>query len=193
MKAPRLLLLTPAEGSLDPLRAALNEVAGAADAAVLLRRPGASDRRLLAEAASLRGPLPLLIHRRPDLVRLAGAAGVHLPERGLPVHEARSLLGEDAIVGVSRHDASGLAAADGADYATLSPFFHVAGKNPPLGPEGFRAARASAPEGLLVLALGGLSPETCASAFDAGADGIAVLRGAQEARRLLDIVRARKG
>ncbi len=193
MRAPRLLLLTPPKGPLDPLRATLEEVAGAPEVAVLLRRPGASDRQVLIEARSLRGPVPLLIHRRPDLAFLAGAAGVHLPERGLPAREARALLGGDALIGVSRHDAAGLASAGDADYATLSPFGSVADKNPPLGADGFRAARAQAADGLAVLALGGLSPETCEAALRAGADGIAVLRGAHEARTLLDILRARKG
>lgn len=193
MRSPRLLLLTPPTGPLDELRAALESVAGSEDAAVLLRRPGAGDRQLLAEAAALSGPLPLLMHRRADLARLADAAGVHLPERGVPIADARRLLGPAAIVGVSRHDRAGLEASAGADYATLSPFFAVAGKNPPLGAEGFRRVRAAAPDGLTVLALGGLGPANAEEALAAGADGLAVLRSASEAQRLLDTVRARKG
>lgn len=193
MIAPRLLLLTPPSGPLDSFRAALNPIAGAPEAAVLLRRPGASDRELLADAAALRGPLPLLVHRRPDLAHLVEAAGVHLPERALPISKARALLGDEALIGVSRHDGPGLAQAIGADYATLSPFHAVPGKNPPLGVNGFRQARAMAPPGLAVLALGGLSLRGCEAAFEANADGIAVLRGAHEARGLLDIVRAHKG
>jgi thiamine-phosphate pyrophosphorylase len=193
VRAPRLLLLTPPTGSLQPLRAALDSIAGKGEVAVLLRRPGASDRQLLAEAARLRGPVPLLMHRRPDLARLVGAVGVHLPERGLPISDARRLLGPEAVVGVSRHDRAGLAAADGADYATLSPFFAVRGKNPPLGVVGFRAARDGAPDGLRVLALGGLTPTNARDAFEAGADGVAVLRSATRARRFLDMLQARKG
>lgn len=193
MKVPRLLLLTPPTGPLDELRATLEAMAGESDVAVLLRRPGAGDRRLLAEARALSGPVPLLVHRRPDLARLVGAAGVHLPERGLPIADARRLLGPGTVLGVSRHDRAGLAASAGADYATLSPFFAVPGKNPPLGPEGFRAAREAAPEGVRVLALGGLGPANGGQALEAGADGLAVLRGASEARRFLDIMRARKG
>lgn len=192
MTAPRLLLLTPPAGSLEAFRAILDAVAGAPGAAALLRRPGAGDRQLLAEARMLLGPLPLLVHRRPDLARLVDAAGVHLPERGLPIQEVRALLGPDALIGVSRHDATGLAEAGDADYATLSPFRAVPGKNPALGARGFRDARAAAPD-LPVLALGGLSATHCEAALDAGADGIAVLRAAREARRLLDILGARKG
>ena len=193
MRAPRLLLLTPPTGPLDALRATVDAIAGAPEAALLLRRPDTGDRQLLAEARALTGPLPLLMHRRPDLAMLVGAAGVHLPERGLPIREVRALLGEEALIGVSRHDGPGLAAAAGADYATLSPFRPVAGKNPPLGASGFREARSAAPLGLAVIALGGLSASSCEEALDAGADGIAVLRGVREARTLLDILRARKG
>ena len=170
----------------------MDAIAGAPEAALLLRRPTTSDRQLLAEARALTGPLPLLMHRRPDLAMLVGAAGVHLPERGLPIRDVRALLGEEALIGVSRHDGPGLAAAAGADYATLSPFRQVAGKNPPLGASGFREARSAAPR-LHVLALGGLSASNCEEALEAGADGIAVLRGVREARTLLDILRARKG
>ena len=194
MTPPRLLLLTPAEGPLGELVETLEPLAGEAEVAVLLRRPAANERQLLAEAATLRATgVPLLMHRRPDLALLVGAVGVHLPERGLPIAEARRLLGPDRLIGVSRHDAEGLAGAVGADYATLSPFAAVAGKNPPLGPAAFGRMRRSAPPATRVLALGGLSPANVAEAMGAGADGVAVLRGATQARTLLDMVGARGG
>ena len=193
MRAPRLLLITPPSGSLDDFCAALRAVSDGPGVAALLRRPGTGDRSLLAELARLqRCGAPVLVHRRPDLALLGEARGVHLPERGVAPADARRLLGADAWIGVSRHDAAGLREAEAADYATLSPFGAVPGKGPALGAARFAAIRRSAPD-LRVLALGGIHAETARQARDAGADGVAVLRGADSARRILDSMGDRKG
>ena len=119
---------------------------------------------------------PLLVNDRLDLVRAIAADGVHLPERGCSPREARARLGSDALVGVSRHDARGLAeAADaGADYATLSPVHAVEGKAPPLGIAGFSAMCRAAR--LPVYALGGVRVADAAALREAGARGVAVIR-----------------
>ncbi|WP_029011402.1 thiamine phosphate synthase [Azospirillum halopraeferens] len=117
------------------------------------------------------------LHGAPETALAAGAAGVHLADGGDPRH-ARAILGPRALVGVSAHDAAGLAAAaaGGADYATLSPVFPTASKpgyGPALGPEGLRAAVAGLR--LPVLALGGIGPAQAAAAMAAGAAGVAVM------------------
>ncbi|MEM9072726.1 MAG: thiamine phosphate synthase [Myxococcota bacterium] len=178
----RALWITPPEGSLDEV------VAGASEGVpILLRRPGFSTRALLAEARVLRKlARVLLIHRRLDIALAIGADGVHLPERGVSVGDAKAILGK-RIVGASRHDREGLeqAAAEGADYATLSPFATVPGKGPALGADGFKAQRKGVD--LPVLALGGIDRERAAMALAAGADGVAFLRAGldPEARRKL--------
>lgn len=185
----RLLLISPATSDLSPLLRALEEVPDLGGVAVLLRRPGLATRELWAEAEQLgevcraRG-LPWLVHRRVDLAKALDAAGVHLPERGLTVAEARGVLGDHALVGASRHDVVGLrrAAAGGATYATLSPLFGTPGKGPALGLERFASTRGAVP-GLPVLALGGIGPREVASAIRAGADGVAAIRGVSAAPR----------
>jgi thiamine-phosphate pyrophosphorylase len=52
----------------------------------------------------------VLINDRADLVPSAGADGVHLPARGIPVPTARDLLGPAAVVGRSGVPGLGLAA-----------------------------------------------------------------------------------
>ena len=118
----------------------------------------------------------LLINDRVDVAQAVGAEGVHLPEQGLSVTVARRLLGPDALVGRSCHDAAGLAraAADGADYATLAPVFEVPGKGPPLGIEGFASACQHAR--LPVYALGGINAAHTSELRAAGARGVAVIR-----------------
>jgi thiamine-phosphate pyrophosphorylase len=118
----------------------------------------------------------LLVNARVDLAKAIEADGVHLPEAGTSPRSARERLGATALIGVSRHDEAGLAqaAAQAADYATLSPVHAVAGKAPPLGIDGFAAIarRTSLP----LLALGGVRLADIAALKAAGAHGIAVMR-----------------
>lgn len=122
--------------------------------------------------------VPLLINARLDLAREIAAQGVHLPEHGPSVAEARALLGAEALVGVSRHDVAGLAraAAEGANFATLSPVFDTPDKGIPLGVDGFAALVADAAGPLSVYALGGVRAEAVADLVRAGARGVAVIR-----------------
>ncbi|MCB9599494.1 MAG: thiamine phosphate synthase [Sandaracinus sp.] len=167
--------------------AALEELAGLEGLAVLLRRPGAPNRQWLVEAQALEATgVPLIVSGRLDVALASRAFGVQLPERGVDVAEARRVFG--GVVGVSRHDRTGLqhAASQGADYATLSPFAQVPGKGPALGPAGFEAARRDV--SLPVLALGGITPATAGAARAAGADGFAVLRGGNHLRALAGLL-----
>jgi thiamine-phosphate pyrophosphorylase len=100
----------------DALEAALG--AGGARVAVQLRAAGASDDELRGLAKDLRGMIaacgaPLIVNDRVEIARAVD--GVHLKERGMEVGAARALLGADAIVGASCHDAAGLARRSEAD------------------------------------------------------------------------------
>ncbi|MCU0676937.1 MAG: thiamine phosphate synthase [Myxococcota bacterium] len=173
---PRLLWITPEDGSLAPMLDALADAPR--KVVVMLRRPHASSRTLLAEGRALQSTgHALVVSRRVDVALTLDAHGVHLPERGLDVADARALLGPSRWIGVSRHDHAGLeaAAAAGADYATLSPFATVPGKGPALGPARFAEMRRGVR--IPVLALGGITKENATLALASGADGFAVLRG----------------
>jgi thiamine-phosphate pyrophosphorylase len=129
-----------------------------------------------------RREVALLVSDRVDVALLGDADGVHLPETGLGVVEARELLGSQRLVGASRHDRAGAraATAQGADYATLSPVFSVPGKGAPLSVAGFGAvARGSA---LPLYALGGVKGTHAAELLQAGAAGLAVMREVMSAR-----------
>ena len=185
--SPRLLWITPEHGELTPMLDALPHVPP--EVFVMLRRPHASSRELVAEGRALQASgRRVIVNRRVDVALAIGARGVHLPERGLDVEDARTLLGADRWIGVSRHDRLGLdaAARAGADYATLSPFAGVPGKGPELGPARFSELRQGVD--LPVLALGGITKENGQSAIDAGADGLAVLRGGGDLPELAKIL-----
>jgi len=53
----------------------------------------------------------IVINDRADIARLSGADGVHVGQDDLMVDDARAVVGERAIVGVSTHDETQIAAA----------------------------------------------------------------------------------
>jgi thiamine-phosphate diphosphorylase len=117
----------------------------------------------------------LLINDRVDIALHVGADGVHVPEQGLPVEAARSLLGPGALIGASCHDSVGLerAAKAGASFATLSPVFATPDKGQPLGVERFAALTRDA--ALPIFALGGVQSEHALQLRAAGAAGLAAI------------------
>ena len=95
-----------------------------------LREKELSDADFIEEAAVLQNlcsayDCPLIINDRPDIAKMVGAAGVHVGQTDMAIEEARALLGEDAIIGGSAHNAEEAAAAEaaGADYLGCGAVF----------------------------------------------------------------------
>lgn len=152
-------------------------------AALQLREKDLGGRDLLALARSLvaicRGcGQRLVVNDRLDVALAAGADGVHLPSAGVPVADARRLLGPAALVGVSCHSAEDVVRArdGGASYATFSPVFDTPSKRAYGPPVGTAALREAARLGLPLVALGGVTAERAAEVRAAGAAGVAVIR-----------------
>jgi thiamine-phosphate pyrophosphorylase len=128
---------------------------------------------------------PVWINDRVDIAMLAGAHGVHLPERGLPIADVRAMT--NLRIGASRHSAAAAIACD-ADVVQLGPIFETPGKRA-IGLEPLAEVRA-ARTGKLV-AVGGIDSEERASlAAAAGADAVAVIRAAWTASDPVATVRA---
>lgn len=151
--------------------------------AVQLRSPELSTRELARLGERLRRATHrlgarLIVNDRLDLARALDADGVHLGRRSVRVAEARAFVGEGTWVSVSAHDLEDLrdAQAQGADAALLSPVFASPGKARPLGLGALRDAR-SAVSSLGLVALGGIDARRALSCREAGADGVAVVRG----------------
>lgn len=155
--------------------------------AVQVRDRGARDRALVLAARSLvaRG-VRTIVNDRADVCRAAGAMGVHLPEAGLAVADARRVVGPGALVGVSLHLATDPARAVGADYAILGPIFATPGKGEGVGLGALESAARRLP--IPVLAIGGIVPKNARLALDAGAAGVAVLRAADRLTELLEVL-----
>jgi thiamine-phosphate pyrophosphorylase len=140
-------------------------------------------------------PARLLINDRLDVALAAGAAGVHLPARGLPAEEVRREFPE-LLVGVSTHNLDELRRAEqsGADFAVFGPVFETASKKeygPPLGVERF--AEATQAVKIPVLAVGGVTLGNAPACFEAGAAGIAAITLFQASADLANIVRQLRG
>ena len=117
----------------------------------------------------------VLVNDRLDVALAAGADGVHLPEAGLAVADARALA-PGAIVGCARHTAAD-AAACGADLVVLGPIWATPGKGAPLGVAALAAARAALPARAALVAIGGVDDAArAAEARAAGATAVAAIR-----------------
>jgi len=121
----------------------------------------------------------LIINDRTDVARLIGAAGVHLGQDDLPPTAARAMLGPEAVIGFSTHNADQLDAAlrdGGMDYLAFGPIFATVNKRDPDPVQGLAAlavARARCP--LPLVAIGGIDGATLADVLASGADAAAVI------------------
>lgn len=137
--------------------------------------------RLVAEVIEVARPAgaEVWVNDRLDVALAAGADGVHLPEDGLSIADAKRLAGKLAI-GCSRHSpADAIAAArDGAAVVQLGPIWPSPGKPTGIGPEALHSELG----GARLVAVGGIDgPDRAGLAAAAGADAVAVIRAAWEA------------
>ncbi len=184
----RLCLLVTTAQCLGPLEWTVNEaVAGGADL-VQLREKTLTDRELLDRARQMRhwtrrANVLFIVNDRADVARLAEADGVHLGQDDLSVHDARRILGADALIGVSTHDLTHLSRAvlDGASYVGVGPTFASGTKDfdELAGLEYLRAAvRATS---LPTFAIGGIDATNVGEVVAAGARRVAVSRAILQA------------
>jgi thiamine-phosphate pyrophosphorylase len=196
---PRVYLVTDASHGADLAPRVASAMRGLPSGvvAVQLRAPGAAGRELLAQARPLLGAVRdagqwLVVNDRIDVALAAGADGVHLPSAGVPPADARRLLGQDRLVGVSCHSASDVerAIAGGADFATFGPIFDTPSKRAFGAPVGTERLAEAARLGLPLLGLGGVDLSNAAEVVDAGAWGVAAIRAWLEADDPSAVVRA---
>lgn len=150
---------------------------------VQLREKGCSTREFMDEARLLKALLagtgvPLFINDRLDVALAVGADGVHLGQNDLAIADARRLVGNRMIIGISAESVADAvrAEAEGADYIGASPVFTTPTKTdtaPPLGLAGLRAIRRAVQ--LPLVAIGGINADNAAQVLRAGADGLAVV------------------
>lgn len=193
VRAPRVVVITSMR---DVPEAVLQErirrardlpPAARARLAVQLRDPELSGRELYQlglrlRRATLDAGILLLVNDRLDLARILGADGVHLGRRSVSIEDARAFLGARSFVSVACHSIADVvgAASRGADAALLSPIFASPGKGEPIGLEAVHRAREALDRAglrLPIIALGGVDETNAAACIEAGAHGVAGIRG----------------
>jgi thiamine-phosphate pyrophosphorylase len=123
--------------------------------------------------------VPLIINDSPELARDIGADGVHLGENDCSIEHARSVLGRDAIIGVSCYGQieRGLKAQmEGADYVAFgTPYFTPTKPDrSPTPLEVLRDARVAITK-IPIFAIGGITSENASLIMETGVEGIAVI------------------
>jgi len=113
--ACRLYLITPvAIPDLEAFAAELETALSAGDCAALqIRLKEASDEAIRAAVARLKPicqahDVALILNDRPDLARATGCDGVHVGQEDASLAEARRIMGEGAMIGVTCHDSPNL-------------------------------------------------------------------------------------
>jgi thiamine-phosphate pyrophosphorylase len=134
--------------------------------------------RICAAAGAL-----FILNDRPELVEAAGADGVHVGQDDMPVDQARALIGEDRLVGLSTHSPEQIdaAMAAGVDYIGVGPV-HATPTKPGRRAVGLELVRyAVAHTQVPFFAIGGLDAATLPAALAAGARRAAVVRAITDA------------
>lgn len=147
-----------------------------------LRMKKSSDDEVLERAQELREMcaaqnVALIVNDRSDLAARALAHGVHMGQKDGTVAEARAVLGEDAIIGVTCHDSLDLAisaAEQGANYVAFGAFFESSTKRPKTRATVDLLQRWSDLAALPCVAIGGISAANGAPLVRAGANFLAV-------------------
>lgn len=151
-------------------------------AALQIRLKDADDAGVLAAVAALK-PLAqargvaVILNDRPDLAARSGCDGVHLGQSDASVAEARSLMGRDAMIGVTCHDSRELAmdaAEAGADYVAFGAFFPTTTKATVHRPDPEILTIWQETVEIPCVAIGGITAATAGDLARAGADFVAV-------------------
>jgi len=185
------------------LRAVADALAAGARV-VQLRDKGTPKGLLLAEAREMRRLCVLsgavfIVNDDPALAWAVDADGLHLGQGDFPSGEARRLLGDDKLIGLSISALSEATAADEmpVDYLGVGAIYATPTKMDAelAGLELLRQVRAVSSKPLV--AIGGIDLTNAAEVFASGADSVAVVRGvfAQPdlpgaVRRFLEIARS---
>lgn len=121
--------------------------------------------------------VPLIINDRVEIAKTIGASGVHVGQSDLEAGEARTLLGEEAILGVSAHsvEEARLAEKNGADYIGVGAMFQTGTKKDAttLSFDTLREIVQSVT--IPVVAIGGINEDNIDSLKGTGISGVAVV------------------
>lgn len=186
MKLPQsgLYAITQCKDKTDPeIIAAVTAAVQGGAAIVQYRHKQASDNDALATALLLcchELGVALLINDNIALAKRIGADGVHLGKMDASIGQARKLLGDRAIIGVSCYNSVEFALdaqKRKVDYVAFGRFFNSGSKPLAAAADLATLRLAQSQIQLPIVAIGGILPENGRQLIDAGADMLAVIGG----------------
>lgn len=190
MADARLYLCTDARQERGDLASFLDEVLAAGVDVVQLRQKGmeALDElralEVFADAASAHGKL-FAVNDRADIAKAAQAPVLHLGQDDLPVPAARSILGDDVVIGRSSHSPAQFDAAmaePGVDYACAGPLWTTPTKpGRPAAPAGLVEHAAETGSARPWFAIGGIDLQRLDEVLSRGARRVVVVRAITDA------------
>jgi thiamine-phosphate pyrophosphorylase len=134
----------------------------------------------------------LIINDNPIIAKAVGADGVHVGQNDMPYNEARNIVGEEAIVGVSTHSLKQMqdACRLKPDYVGVGPVYATPTKKKPdpvIGIDGMKKmlAQATVP----AVAIGGITMEKLPQVLEAGARNFCMVRPITTAKEPEKVVR----
>lgn len=187
----RLYLVAGEHMTAGPLVDSVAELSGAGVDVVQLREKDMEAGPMLHAATGLAlmcrsVGLGFFVNDRPDVARIAGAAGVHLGQDDLPVPAARTIA-PGLLVGWSTHSVEQIDDVLGwehpPEYVAVGPVYETPTKpgRPATGVGLLRYAAKTIPAGLPWFAIGGIDESNLPEVLDAGARRIVVVRSIAEA------------
>lgn len=150
---------------------------------VQLREKECSSRDFFNLASTLKKELdqlgvPLIINDRLDIALAVDAAGLHIGQQDLPIEIARTLLGQDKIIGLSVNtlEQAQEGVAKGADYLGIGPVYFTATKKDIDTPTGAPMLKEFCNQiNIPMVAIGGINLDNVAEIKQSGIDGVAVV------------------
>lgn len=202
LRDARLYLVCGATGDGRDLEAFLDVALRGGVDVVQLREKDADDEAILRAAPAFRAACDVhgalfVINDWPDLAEEAHADGVHVGQDDGPVEEARTIVGDDMLIGRSTHtpaQADEAAADSEVDYFAVGPVHATPTKpgRPAVGLELVRHA-ATRPRSKPWFAIGGIDAGTVGDVAAAGARRIVVVRALTESTDPEATARALRG
>jgi len=121
--------------------------------------------------------IPFIINDRVNIAKSIDAEGVHLGQDDVPLKEAREILGEEKIIGISTSNPEEAVEAEkqGADYIGLGPIFQTGSKEikGTIGTE--MISQVLSQVKIPVFPIGGINPSNLDQVLKVGSKRIAVI------------------
>jgi thiamine-phosphate pyrophosphorylase len=147
------------------------------------REKKAAAKQMVEEAVRIRDAcrergVIFLVNDRVDVAIAVDADGVHLGRDDMPYQEARKMLGDRKIIGLTAHNVEEAVEAEraGADYIGLSPIFRTDTKKDAGEPAGLKLIRdVKGKINIPFFPIGGINQENLKDVLEAGARGACMI------------------